>query len=477
MADQSSGHPQVWVYCPQDQEAEAREAFRRAGVAAGINPSHPPAEGGPFPVLFVEKPRLPKALQKQLDEAGAASAVDWIERRTRYTEFDLLSDEELRELFVQGEQRLRRWHWLKRATDLLLALVALPLALAIFALVAPLIRLDSRGAAIFRQQRVGLDNKPFFLRKFRTMTVVQNGSLYTGEDDPRVTRVGGALRLLHLDEIPQIWNILRGDMTLIGPRPEVQENIDHHLRKLIRLYDMRHIATPGIAGWAQLRYGYPSAPQHFLYRHRYDLYYIRNYSPWLDLRILFGTAIRVLSLRLHRHPPRGLPPPPPRLREHAQQAPKEASIWVDVDNQRLVLYRDGKAQRSYPISTAANGLSNLNGSYGTPTGLHKVGERFGEGAEEGTEFVGREPSGRVLKPGELPTTQDCITTRILWLEGQDPENSGGDRDSKDRYIYIHGSPHTRTLGLPVSGGCVRMSDRDVVELFGEAPSGTPVLIQ
>jgi exopolysaccharide biosynthesis polyprenyl glycosylphosphotransferase len=177
---------------------------------------------------------------------------------------------------------------LKRCLDVLISLLLLFLTLPLFAVLTLLIRRDSRGPAFYRQVRVGRGGRPFQMIKFRTMIqgAETNGPIWSRRHDPRVTRVGGWLRRTGLDELPQLYNILRGDMSLVGPRPERPAFVAQFEGE-IPGYAGRHRMRPGITGWAQVHglRGDTSVPD----RTRYDLEYIRGWSLWLDLKILLRT--------------------------------------------------------------------------------------------------------------------------------------------------------------------------------------------
>ncbi|MFN6528865.1 sugar transferase [Nostoc sp. ChiSLP03a] len=185
---------------------------------------------------------------------------------------------------------------LKRVIDLILILFLLVLVAPLLLLVALLVKLDSPGPVFYSQQRSGLYGKPFRVYKFRSMyqDAEKLGAQWASQRDPRITRVGYWLRLLRIDELPQIWNVLRGEMSLIGPRPERPE-FDVKLKEAIPYYEVRHLVKPGITGWAQVMYPYGASIEDAYEKLSYDLYYIKNYSIWLDLAIAFKT-IRVVLL-------------------------------------------------------------------------------------------------------------------------------------------------------------------------------------
>ncbi|OQX31134.1 MAG: hypothetical protein B0D96_00380 [Candidatus Sedimenticola endophacoides] len=156
-----------------------------------------------------------------------------------------------------------------------------------------------------------------------------------------------------------------------------------------------------------------------------------------------------------------------------------ASLRIDIETQQLTLYRGADALASYPVSTATNGPGERMGSGCTPRGLHRIRIKIGAGAAENTVFVARRPTGEIYSPalaGREPG-RDWILTRILWLSGAQPGfNRGGERDTLRRFIYIHGSPESEPMGVPRSHGCIRMRNRDLIELFDQVERGSEVLI-
>jgi exopolysaccharide biosynthesis polyprenyl glycosylphosphotransferase len=192
--------------------------------------------------------------------------------------------------------RISPYHYLKRLFDVLAAglllIVFSPLILA----VTCLIWLTNGRPAIFGQQRVGREGQRFIAYKFRTMTAsadADNEDIYTRENDSRVTRTGRWLRKLRLDELPQLWNVLKGDMSLIGPRAEWEKCVERYEKK-IPLYHFRHLVKPGITGWAQVNYPYGDSEEDALKKLQYDLYYIRHYSLKLDAMIVLKTVHTML---------------------------------------------------------------------------------------------------------------------------------------------------------------------------------------
>ncbi len=184
---------------------------------------------------------------------------------------------------------------LKRALDVLISLVVLVPAAPVMLLTAIAIRLESPGPVIYKQDRVGLFEKEFTVYKFRSMRTdaEKNGAVWARAHDDRITRVGRFIRKVRIDELPQIWNILKGDMSFIGPRPERMTFVKE-LKKQIPYYSLRHTVKPGLTGWAQVSYPYGASVEDSFRKLEYDLYYIKNISILLDITIILKTVGVVL---------------------------------------------------------------------------------------------------------------------------------------------------------------------------------------
>jgi sugar transferase (PEP-CTERM system associated) len=202
-------------------------------------------------------------------------------------------------VFSSGFRKTRLLLWGKRVLDVGLALVGLVLAAPFLLTGAALVTLTSPGGALYRQGRVGLNGRVFTIYKLRTMRAdaeVGTGPIWSTLNDPRVTPVGRFLRKTRLDELPQLWNVLRGDMSFVGPRPERPQFVTL-LTETIPFFNQRHVLKPGITGWAQIRHSYAASVDDAKEKLQYDLYYIKNLSLWLDLLILVETVKTVVRQR------------------------------------------------------------------------------------------------------------------------------------------------------------------------------------
>jgi lipopolysaccharide/colanic/teichoic acid biosynthesis glycosyltransferase len=223
---------------------------------------------------------------------------DGIEVHERFTE--KLAIESLTPSFLffsKNFTKSRLQLTLQRTLSLAFAVTGLVITAPLMVLIATAIKLDSKGPVFFVQERTGLRGRTFRLVKFRTMRPLQfdetEGELWSRNSEARITRVGRVLRKLRLDELPQFINILRGDMDLIGPRPEIAENVKT-MTEQIPYYSLRMVVRPGITGWAQIKHGYSVSHEDVTEKMRYDLYYVKHMSLWFDLRILVDTVKIVL---------------------------------------------------------------------------------------------------------------------------------------------------------------------------------------
>ncbi|MEZ7196702.1 TIGR03013 family XrtA/PEP-CTERM system glycosyltransferase [Pseudodesulfovibrio karagichevae] len=204
-------------------------------------------------------------------------------------------------IFSKGFKIMGLRRFFKRIGDIVLSLVGIILVSPLLPLVALAIKLDSPGPVLFRQVRVGKADENFVIYKFRSMrqdAEKESGAVWAKQNDNRITKLGAFLRKSRIDEIPQLFNVLIGDMSLVGPRPERPEFVKD-LKKVIPYYSERHFVKPGITGWAQVRYPYGASVEDAIEKLRYDLYYIKNYSLFFDFRIMIDT-VSVMAMKLGR---------------------------------------------------------------------------------------------------------------------------------------------------------------------------------
>jgi sugar transferase (PEP-CTERM system associated) len=220
-------------------------------------------------------------------------ATAFAERALKKIPIELARPSDL--VFSDGFDRSKWLIFGRRVLSLMAAGLLFLLASPVLLLVALLIKLDSRGPIFYAQERVGVKGRTFMMIKFRTMQrdAEAAGVKWAQKDDPRVTRVGKYLRRFRIDELPQLFNVLKGEMGVVGPRPERPEFVAR-LRNQIPYYDLRTLVPPGITGWAQIRYPYAASLEEAREKLQYDLYYVKHLSVFLDLVILFHTAKVVL---------------------------------------------------------------------------------------------------------------------------------------------------------------------------------------
>jgi sugar transferase (PEP-CTERM system associated) len=233
-------------------------------------------------------------LKLRLEGVKVEEATSWLEKISGRIDVEQLYPSWL--IFHEGFRLGAGFVLLRRLLSVLVAFVALLLVLPIIPFVLLAIKLDSKGPVLYRQKRVGRGGAIFHCYKFRTMRCdaeADTGPTWADDADPRITRAGKFLRAVRLDEIPQLWCVLRGDMAFVGPRPERPEFVDW-LSTEIPYYGLRHVVRPGITGWAQVRYKYGNTVEDAREKLQYDLFYIKNASLGLDLLVMFETIKTVL---------------------------------------------------------------------------------------------------------------------------------------------------------------------------------------
>jgi sugar transferase (PEP-CTERM system associated) len=233
-------------------------------------------------------------LKLRLDGAKIEEATSWLEKMSGKIEVENLYPSWL--VFAEGFRFSAAGMLLRRIFSLFASALLLLVVLPVIPLVILAIKLDSAGPVLYRQKRVGRGGVTFYCYKFRTMrqdAEADTGPTWAGDDDPRITRVGKFLRASRLDEIPQLWCVVKGDMAFVGPRPERPEFVEM-LTKALPYYPVRHVVRPGITGWAQVNYKYGNTVEDSKQKLQYDLYYIKNASLGLDMMTMFQTIKIVL---------------------------------------------------------------------------------------------------------------------------------------------------------------------------------------
>jgi sugar transferase (PEP-CTERM system associated) len=234
-------------------------------------------------------------LQIRLKGVKVEEAASWLEKMSGRIEVEQLYPSWL--IFTEGFRFSAGFTAVRRLLSILVSALLLLVVLPIIPFVILAIKLDSPGPVLYRQKRMGRAGVIFYCYKFRTMrsdAEADTGPTWADNDDPRITRIGKALRISRLDEIPQVWCVLKGDMAFVGPRPERPEFVEW-LTKEIPYYPVRHAVRPGITGWAQIRYKYGNTLEDAKEKLQYDLFYIKNASIGLDLLIMFQT-IKIVML-------------------------------------------------------------------------------------------------------------------------------------------------------------------------------------
>ncbi len=232
----------------------------------------------------------------KMDGIEVVDAVRFYERETRKVPLEMISPSWF--IFSDGFIQSSFGAWLKRAFDILVSLVVLALTWPVMVVTAIAIKMEDGWAhpVFYKQMRVGLNGEPFFVLKFRSMIVdaeKEGKAVWATKNDARITRVGNVIRKYRIDELPQVFNVLKGDMAFVGPRPERPAFVDQLSRK-INFYNERHRVKPGITGWAQLCFAYADSEEDSMEKLRYDLYYIKNQSLLLDAIIILQTLEVVL---------------------------------------------------------------------------------------------------------------------------------------------------------------------------------------
>lgn len=240
---------------------------------------------------------MQELLDLRMQGVKVEEATSWLEKISGKIEVENLNPSWM--VFGEGFRRSTAFRFARRWLSVFISLTGLVLSLPLIPFVVLAIKLDSKGPIFYSQARVGKGGRVFNVVKFRTMrqdAEASSGPQWAGDNDPRVTRVGRFLRSSRLDEIPQLWCVLKGDMAFVGPRPERPEFVEW-LSKEIPYYGVRHMVRPGLTGWAQVKYKYGSTVADAREKLQYDLFYMKNASIGLDLMIMFLTIKTVILRR------------------------------------------------------------------------------------------------------------------------------------------------------------------------------------
>jgi sugar transferase (PEP-CTERM system associated) len=237
---------------------------------------------------------IKELLECKLAGLKVTDAATFFERETCQIRVDSLQPSWL--VFGGGFDQSFVRTFMKRSFDIVCSVIILAMTFPLMLLAALAVKMEDRGPVFYSQERVGKDGKTFFVHKFRSMRTDAEKSgkpQWAQQNDPRITRIGNFMRKTRIDELPQILNVFKGDMSFVGPRPERQYFVDQ-LIEVVPYYNVRHSVKPGITGWAQVRYGYGSSAEDALQKLQYDLYYVKNNSLFLDVLILIDTLKVVL---------------------------------------------------------------------------------------------------------------------------------------------------------------------------------------
>ncbi|MGI3001862.1 sugar transferase [Shewanella algae] len=289
------GQSTIYVYCPKEREFEIGRIVEDYSFDIIVN-DYELQDLSCKVICHFESAKLSKEQRQFLVKATELGAwveplVSYLDSRLGYTEVRLLHSGYFLHQKAFSILSTQRTQLAKRFIDIfasiLLAIVALPVGI----LTAIAIKLESPGGVFYKQRRTGQYNQEFEVIKFRSMRndAEKSGAQWAVKNDARVTKVGSFIRKTRIDELPQIINILKGDMSIVGPRPE-REIFIEELEQEIPYYRFRHAVKPGVTGLAQVSYPYGASVEDAIWKHKYDIFYIKHHSTWLDIKILFKTV-------------------------------------------------------------------------------------------------------------------------------------------------------------------------------------------
>lgn len=289
----------IYVYCPKDRELEIGEIIDDYSFDMIVN-DYSITDLSCKVICHFESARLSKEQRQFLVKATELGAwveplVSYLDERLGYTEVRLLHSGYFLHQKAFSILSTKRTQLAKRVIDLLAAFLLCTVAIPVGLITALAIKLESPGPVFYKQRRTGQYNDEFEVIKFRSMRsdAEKSGAQWAIQNDTRVTKVGNFIRKTRIDELPQIINILKGEMSIVGPRPE-REVFIAKLEKEIPYYRFRHAVKPGVTGLAQVSYPYGASVEDAVWKHKYDIYYIKHHSTLLDIKILFKTVKVVL---------------------------------------------------------------------------------------------------------------------------------------------------------------------------------------
>lgn len=289
----------VYVYCPEDKVSCLEEALKDYDVQFIFN-DYSLKNLDKKIITHFDNSKLSAEKRGFLVTATELGAwveplISYLDKKMGYTEVTLLQSSYFLHQKAFSILNTKRTQLAKRTIDLFLAVLLIIIFLPIALVTALLIKLESKGPVIYKQKRVGQYNEEFKVIKFRSMRsdAEKNGAVWAEKNDSRITRVGRFIRKTRIDEIPQLINVIRGDMSVVGPRPE-REVFIKELEKVIPYYRFRHAVKPGVTGLAQISYPYGASTDDAIWKHKYDIHYIKHHSTLLDLKITLKTIKVVL---------------------------------------------------------------------------------------------------------------------------------------------------------------------------------------
>lgn len=285
----------IYVYCPKYKEDEIKSIIDGYGFKAILN-DYSVKDFSLKVICHFDSVSFEKWEKDYLVKATELGAwveplVSYLDRRMGFTEVQLLQSSYFLHQKAFTILSTKRTQAAKRVIDIISAIFLLIITLPIILITAILIKMESKGPVVYKQKRTGQYNEEFKVIKFRSMysDAEAGGAQWAKKNDDRITKVGRFIRKTRIDELPQFINVLRGEMSMVGPRPE-REVFISDLEKAIKYYRFRHAVKPGITGLAQISYPYGASVEDAIWKHKYDIHYIKHHSTFIDLKIMLKTV-------------------------------------------------------------------------------------------------------------------------------------------------------------------------------------------